>query len=377
MTVPPPAGPTGAQLLDLGVITAAEVAVVEDSAARLLGTTSDVLLLQAEAIVLLEAVAKGLAQPGSRALNVVTGPYGALFGRWLAAAGVEVVTLAVPYHRTVSGPEVTKALAAQHVDLVAVVHAEAATGGANAMDEIAASVTAHGALLVVDAVASVGGHPVTPDAWGADIVVIGGQKALAGPAGVSLASISPRAWSVLSKNPHAPRESVLSLLDLHDGWLGSGRHSMVGTPSSLESAALGQALDRVWDEGLDRVIARHRSAAAATRAGLRELGLTPWINDDAAAATVVTTIEAPAGDPAALVAAARAAGSRILGTAPGPLAATTLRINHTGRAANLDAVLAELTALAGALSRPADSAIEAAGRAWSTDESTDASTPQR
>ena len=132
-----PAGTAG-QLLDLGVVTAESVAAVEDSAARLLGTASEVLLFQAEAIVLLEAVAKNLARPGVRALNVVSGPYGALFGRWLASGGAEVDTLAVAYDRTVSGSDVSAALAAHRYDLVAVVHAEAATGGANAIDDIAA-----------------------------------------------------------------------------------------------------------------------------------------------------------------------------------------------------------------------------------------------
>ena len=350
-------------LLDLGVIGPVDVVAAEAGVTQLLGTAADVLLVQAEAIVALEATAKGLARTGSRALNVVTGPYGALFGRWLASSGADVVTLEVPFDRAVSVSDVSSALSADRFDLVAIVHAEAATGSANPLDEIAPLVSAHGALLVVDAVASVGAHPVTPDSWGADVVVIGGQKALAGPAGVSALSISERAWAAMADNPGAPRESILSLLDLRDGWLRSGRTALLGTPSSLETAALNQALARVAEEGLDAVIGRHQAAAAAARAGLRQLGLTPWIADDAAAAAVVTTFAVP-GSVADTVAAARAAGSRIVTAAPGSLATTTARINHTGRAARLDLVQDDLRAVGTALGRPTERAAAAAASAW-------------
>ena len=66
---------------------------------------------------------------------------------------------------------------------------------------------------MVDAVASVGAEPLLPDAWGVDLCVIGAQKAMGGPAGVSMVSVSPRAWERMASNPQAPRRSYLSLLD--------------------------------------------------------------------------------------------------------------------------------------------------------------------
>ena len=351
-----------ADLLDRPVVGAADVVAAEDGIAALLGFSGDVVVVQAEAIVALEACARSLGRPGLAALNVTTGPYGALFGRWLAAAGADVTDVAVPFSRTVTVADLEPVLAARQFELVAVVHAEAATGGANPMDDIAALVAAHGALLVVDAVASVGAHRVDPQGWAADVVVIGPQKALAGPAGVSALAVSERAWEAMRQNGSAPRDSILSLLDLKDGWLATGRAFVLGTPSSLETAALNQALARVAAEGLDAVIARHRRSAAATRAGLRELGLQPWIVDDRAAAGVVTTVAAPAR--LDLLAAARVAGARLLTAAPGSLAATTLRINHTGRAAQLSAVLHEIDALATGLGQPAVAAVTAAEQAW-------------
>ena len=83
--------------------------------------------------------------------------------------------------------------------------------------------TAKRVLTVVDAVAAIGAEPIAVDGWGIDVAVIGGQKALAGPAGVSAASVSDRAWRRIENNPVAPRSSTLSLLDWAEGWLRTDR----------------------------------------------------------------------------------------------------------------------------------------------------------
>lgn len=333
-------------LLDWPPATAADTAAIETRLAGLLRTDHDVVVLQGEAILALEAAARGLARPGTRALNVVTGPYGKHFGDWLRGSGTEVSDLVTSFDTVVTADAVAAELTRQPTELVAIVHAEAATGGLNPLNEVAAVVRDAGALLVVDAVASVGADPVAPDAWNADIVVIGPQKALAGPAGLSAATVSERAWRAMEDNPAAPRGSYLSLLDLKHRWLDPGRRVLPGYAASLETPALTQALDRVTAEGLDAVIARHRAAAAASRAGLRELGLEPWIGDDRAAAGVATTYAAPGGQRAAEFAARlRQAGGRLTTAAPGPLGERVLRINHTGRNASEALVRAELDCL--------------------------------
>jgi aspartate aminotransferase-like enzyme len=348
-------------LLDRPVATAADVAAIEAGLAGLLDTTRDTVLLQGEAILALEAAARGLGRPGSRALNIVTGPYGTLFGRWLRAGGTDVTDLSTPFDEVIGADAVAAALERTPADIVSVVHAEATTGGVNPLDEIAEVVAAAGALLVVDAVASVGAHPVRPDAWRADIVAIGAQKALAGPAGVSALVVSDRAWQALHDNPAAPRGSYLSLLDIKHGWLDTGRRALPGYAASLETFALREALDRVADETLPTVIRRHRAAAAATRAGLRALGLRPWIGADAAAAAVATTFGVPDGYSADEFAArARAAGAGLTAPAPEPLAVRALRVGHAGRAATDEAVRAELTALAAVLGTTPGPALTAA-----------------
>lgn len=319
---------------------------------------STVVLFQAEAILALEAVATALAAPGRHTVNVATGPYGVIFGDWMRRAGAEVVDVVSDLDSVATVEQVVAALDAHpQTTVLAVAHAEAATGGSNPVAEIVRAARERGVVTVVDAVASVGAEPVEPVAWGADVCVIGPQKALAGPAGVSVASISPRAWDLVETHPDALRSSSLSLLDWRDGWLRTDRSVIPGTPSVLETLALGAALDRVQAEGLDAVVARHAAAAARARAGVVALGLRPWQRDPQGYAAVVTTVAVPedAGG-GAFARAAVDAGGGLVGHGSGPLAGRLVRINHTGRDATPEAVDQALFALAEALR-----AVRAAG----------------
>ncbi|MFI9029746.1 pyridoxal-phosphate-dependent aminotransferase family protein [Streptomyces sp. NPDC053560] len=360
-------------LLDLPPLTAAHFARIEDKVAALMGTEADVVTMQGEALLPLEACIRSAVRPGSTALNIITGPYGETFGGWLRSCGADVVTISAPFTGAVSPQQVADALRENRaIDFVSLVHAEAATGNTNPVAEIGAVVREHGALLMLDAVASVGAEPLRTDEWGVDLCVIGGQKALAGPAGVSVASVSARAWERIAANEQAPRRSYLSLQDWKDRWIDGGRKALPHAPAQLEMLALEQAVDRVAAEGLEAVITRHRAAAAATRAGVRALGdLTPYVLRDEDAAPAATTLRAPEGqDAREIVAAALAADGGVpLQAAAGALATEMIRLNHYGRAADRGVVLAALSALAEGLrtldAEPdAGAAAKAAGAAW-------------
>ncbi|MFE7639282.1 alanine--glyoxylate aminotransferase family protein [Kitasatospora xanthocidica] len=351
--------------LDLPPLSAAEFAAIEDQVAALLHTGADVIVTQGEALLPLEAAIRGAAHPGSTALNVVTGPYGQTFGNWLRSCGAKVVDLAVPFDSAVSAEQVAAALEANpEIDFVSLVHAEAATGNTNPVAEIGAVVREHGALLMLDAVASVAAEPVLTDEWGVDLCVIGGQKAMGGPAGVSAVSVSERAWARIAANPAAPRRSYLSLLDWKERWTDAGRAVLPHAPAQLEMLALGACLDRIAADGLPAVIARHRAASAATRAGVRALGtLAPYVVEDAHAAPVATTLRTPDGVDATAL-AARLDPALPVQPGGGALAGSMLRVNHYGRAASLDTVRACLTGLAAATSADPAPALAAAEAAW-------------
>ncbi|MCA1271329.1 aminotransferase class V-fold PLP-dependent enzyme [Streptomyces sp. 7G] len=357
--------------LDLPPLTAGHFAAIERRVARLLATEQDVVITQGEALLPLEGCIRSGARPGSTALNVVTGPYGQTFGNWLRDCGAQVIDLVVPFHTAVTADQVAEALAKHpEIGFVSLVHAEAATGNTNPVAEIGEVVRAHGALFMLDAVASVGAEPLLPDAWGVDLCVIGAQKAMGGPAGVSAVSVSARAWERIAANPAAPRRSYLSLLDWKERWIDGGRTALPHAPAQLEMLGLEACVARIEDEGLETVMARHASAAAATRAGAVALGggLEPYVHAARDAAPVATTLRAPAGtDAAALVAAALAADPALpLVAGGGALSKEMIRVNHYGADATRGAVLSSLAALGAALTdagRQVD--IEAARRAVS------------
>ncbi|MFG3493433.1 pyridoxal-phosphate-dependent aminotransferase family protein [Streptomyces sp. NPDC047928] len=354
-------------LLDLPPLTAARFAAVERRVAALLGTEQDVVITQGEALLPLEGCIRGGARPGSTALNVVTGPYGQTFGDWLRDCGATVVDLAVPFHTAVTAEQVERALAEHpEIDFVSLVHAEAATGNTNPVAEIGEVVRAHGALFMLDAVASVGAEPLLPDAWGVDLCVIGAQKAMAGPAGVSAVSVSERAWQRFAANPAAPRRSYLSLVDWKERWIDRGRTTLPHAPAQLEVLALDACLERIEAEGLETTMARHAAAAAATRAGALALGggLEPYVYEAREAAPVATTLRTPAGvDAAELVAKALAADPSLpLVAGGGALAREMIRVNHYGMDATPDTVRACLDALGAALGGTGATVTPAAAR---------------
>ncbi|POX46025.1 aspartate aminotransferase [Streptomyces sp. Ru71] len=360
--------------LDLAPLSAARFASIEDRVARLLSTEQNVLIMQGEALLPLEGAIRAAAGPGTTALNVITGPYGQTFGNWLRDCGAKVIDLAVPFHTAVSAEQIRQALAEHpEIDFVSLVHAEAATGNTNPVAEIGPVVREHGALFYLDAVASVGAEPVLVDAWGVDLCVIGAQKAMGGPAGVSAVSVSERAWARMAANPGAPRRSYLSLLDWKERWIDGGRKALPHAPAQLEMLALEACLDRIEADGLDAVMARHARAAAATRAGAVALGagLEPYVYEAAEAAPVATTLRAPAGvDAAELVAHALASDPALpLAAGGGALAKEMIRVNHYGPDATPGTVRASLTALGTALTEkglPTDiqPALRAADEAW-------------
>jgi aspartate aminotransferase-like enzyme len=337
-------------LLDHAPPTPAQFAAVELAAARILRTDDDVVIVQAEAALALEAVLLGVVQPGIRTLSLSSGVYGVWFANELVKLGADVTLIEVDSRNAVDPAEVEAALARDpSIELVAFVHGESLSGNVNPAAEICKLVRAHGALCIVDAVASIGAHALETSKWGVDLCIAGPQKALAGSSGTSLVSVSERAWQAMRDNPSAPRGSFLSLLDWKERWIDTGRVQIPGTPSIVEMLALEAACARVLDEGLDQVIARHERAARGARAGVRALGLELWPVRDEVAANAVTVVAVPESlDAVAVQVSARELGLALV-PGRGSFAGRTLRLDHMGAGAFPGAVLASLVAFGAAL----------------------------
>ena len=261
-------------------------------AAEVFRTENDVLLMQGEAIVALEGAARSLTRPGMPVLNLVQGVFGKGMGHWLRSFGAELHEIEVPFHEAVS-PEAVEAYLEAHpgIELVTVVHSETPSGTVTDCAAIGPIAKRHGALTLVDAVSSIGGLEFDTDGWELDVVVTGAQKCLGGPPGIGIVSVSDAAWERMADNPAAPRSSYVSLLDWKEKWLEGGAFPF--TPSVSDVHGVESVLDQVLEEGLERAIARHAGAAAATRAGVTAMGLQLWAASEAIAANCVTSVRLP------------------------------------------------------------------------------------
>ena len=266
----------------------------ERKVGQLYRTSQDILLMQGEAILGLEAAARGLVQPGTPCLNIVSGVFGRYMGYWLRDYGAELHELEVPYDDSVDAGDVDRYLTEHpEIEFVSVVHSETPSGTLNPVAEIGPIAKAHGCLTFVDCVSSFGGTPIFPDEWMLDICVAGAQKCLAGPPGMSLMSVSEDAWRVIKANPAAPRSSFLSMLDWKEQWIDGEKFPF--TPSVVDLYGVEAACDIVLEQGLEASFAQHELAARATRAGVRAMGLTLWACRDEIATACTTAITVPEG----------------------------------------------------------------------------------
>jgi pyridoxamine--pyruvate transaminase len=266
----------------------------EQLVGEILATKNDVLLMQGEAVLGLEAAARSLVRPGMPVLNLVSGIFGKGMGYWLKDFGAELHELEVAYNDAVDAADVERYLDAHpEIELVAVVHSETPSGTLNPVAEIGPTAKAHGALTLVDCVSSVAGMPFRTDEWQLDVCVAGPQKCIGGPPGMSLMSVSEDAWRAIEANPQAPRASFLSMLDWREQWLGQGKFPY--TPSVVDLHGVEAACAEVLEEGLEASIARHELAARVCRAGVRAMGLELWPRTDEISAACVTAIAVPDG----------------------------------------------------------------------------------
>lgn len=295
-------------------------------------TSKDVVLLQGEAVLGIEAAARGVVRPGMKCLNLVSGVYAKWFGDWLRSYGGEVVEVVVPYDEALDPAAVREELA-RHGDfeLVALVHSETPSGIENPLREIGPIVAESGALLFADVVSAVGGCEVATDDWGVDIAVGGPQKCLAGPPGISLCVVGDRAWEAIEANPNAPRGSYLSLLDWREAWIEGGRKKYAYTPSVSDIYGVHAAVAECLDDGLEEVIDRHARAAAACRAGVEAMGLELWPRSHDYAANCVTAVRCPEGvEVTGTLAQIRERYGVMLSGGYGELAERLFRLGHMG-----------------------------------------------
>jgi (S)-ureidoglycine-glyoxylate aminotransferase len=229
------------------------------------------------------------------------------------------------------------------------------------LEEIGRLCRRHDALLLADAVVTLGGCPVATDAWQVDVAVAGAQKCLSCPSGLSPLSYNARAAEALERRASKVRSNYLDLGQLARYW-SAARFNHHTAPTSLVYG-LREALAAIRDEGLAARFARHRLHGDALRAGVAALGLDLFGSEPAERRLpMLTPVVVPEGIDELRVRRELIEDFGIeIGAAFGPLQGKIWRIGTMGHSAQRRNVLLCLAALEIALRRQGWRAAAGAG----------------
>jgi aspartate aminotransferase-like enzyme len=289
-------------------------------------TENDVLLFTCSGTGAFESALVNLCSPGERVLAVSAGSFGERWSTMAGTFGCEVEELRYEWGATPSPDDLRARLAAtEPVSLVVLVHSETSTGVVADVEALAAVAKEAGALVVVDAVSSLGAVPLEQDEWGLDVVVSGSQKALMTPPGLATVSVSEAAWE------HAARST---LPRFYFDWEKTRKAQQAldapFTPAVSLIVALDVALGQLLETGLDAAFERHVRLGRACRAGIKAMGLELFSPDEDRAA-VVTAARMPDGFSSKdLTLALRERHGVTIAGGQGPLKEAIFRIGHIG-----------------------------------------------
>jgi aspartate aminotransferase-like enzyme len=288
-------------------------------------TQNDVLLFTASGSGAFESAIVNLLSPGERVLVVTAGAFGDRWCELATAYGADVHELRCAWGETPQPDDLRSRLSETGAGVVVVVQSETSTGVVADVQALGQAAREAGAIVVVDAVSSLGAVPLETDAWGLDVVVAGSQKALMTPPGLSLVTASKAAWE---RSKHSTMSRFYFDWERMRAALEGG--STPFTPAVSLVAALDVSLGLLLEEGLDAAYARHAALGRACREGAKAMGLELFSPDEERSA-VVTAILAPDGvDAKELVLELRDRFGITVAGAHGELGSRMFRIGHIG-----------------------------------------------
>jgi serine---pyruvate transaminase len=289
-------------------------------------TKNDVLMFTTSGTGAFESAVANLTSAGDRQLVLSAGNFGERWAGMAKAFGADLVHARLEWGETPEPEDLRSALAdAGEVKVVYLTHSETSTGVVCDVQALAAVAKEAGALVVVDAVSSLGAVPLESDLWAIDVVVSGSQKALMCPPGLAFASVSGAALAAAA-NATAPRY----VMDWERTRKGQAKLDSPFTPAVSLVRALDVALGLLLDEGLEAAFDRHARLGRACREGAKAMGLELFSPDEERSA-VVTAIRAPDGvDSTDVVQGLRDRFGMTIANGQGELKGKIFRIGHIG-----------------------------------------------
>lgn len=283
----------------------------------------------------MEAAVLNVVEEGDEAVVGVSGVFGERLAEISRRAGAIVRRAEapwgeqVPYERFKEQVEKCKRL-----KLIAVVHAETSTGVRQDIEGLSELAHERGALLVVDAVTSLGGIPVETDAWGADIVYSGTQKALSAPPGLAPITFSPRAVKIIRERKTPCRSWYLDVSLISRYFSRERVYHHTAPVNALYG--LDKAVDLVLTEGLESRWERHRLVAEALAARLEPLGFR-YLPPEGSRLWTLHAFHLPEGTDEPVLRAQLLSQHGIeIGAGLGPLQGKIVRIGTMGHTATIE-----------------------------------------
>lgn len=251
-------------------------------------TQNDVLMLTVSGTGAMEAGIINFLSPGDRVLVGSNGKFGERWGEVCDAYSLNVDRITAEWGKPLDPEQFREKLEAdteKQIKAVIITHSETSTGVINDLETINRHVKAHGeALIIVDAVTSLGAANVPIDAWGLDVVGSGSQKGYMIPPGLGFVSVSAKAWEAYEK-AKLPKY----YLDLKPYRKNAAKNTTPFTPPVNLIIGLQAALQMMKAEGLESIFARHQRQMNATREAMKALGL-PLFAPDGAGSPAITAV---------------------------------------------------------------------------------------
>jgi alanine-glyoxylate transaminase / serine-glyoxylate transaminase / serine-pyruvate transaminase len=220
----------------------------------------------------MEAALINVIEPGDDVVVCINGVFGERMRDIVGRAGGKAIVVEAPWGEPLDANKIEAALkSSSSPRAVALVHAETSTGVLQNLSGLSEMAHQHGALLIVDAVTSLGGHPVGIDRNGIDICYSGTQKCLGAPPGLSPITLNERALDRIRSRRSKVQSWYLDITMVEKYW-GDDRTYHHTAPISM-NYALREALRLIYEEGLEARWRRHELNHRALVAGIEAMGL--------------------------------------------------------------------------------------------------------
>ncbi len=306
----------------------------EKALRKIMCTKNRVVIQTGEGMLALWGALKSCLLPGDKVLVLSTGLFGYGIGDMAEAIGCEVRTLGFGFDETLADFDlIEKVIREFQPKMITMVQNETPSGTMNPVAEIGALKLKYNVpLLYVDAVSGIGGSVVKTDEWQVDLCLGGSQKCLSAPASMSFLSVSDKAWEIIEEVGYVGYDALAPFRDaIRNAYFPY-------TPYWQGTAQLYRACELLLEEGLPRVIARHRKVAEYCRKRILSMGLKLFPVYDAVPSPTVTAVYVPEKMLWKKLDAGLREEGVVFGGNYGCLAGKVFRIGHMGTQANLDLV---------------------------------------